>query len=228
MNYVIQTTIDRFADYWWNLTKRLIDAGRLPTRRARYSGSLSFMLREYGDHARHHHTCAHIVDTLDAITFHWDKFVDPDLAMLVAFYHDIKYDPARQDNEEESVRIMREVFDGELSEADVKKCGDMILATRKHVSTGDPDTELFLDIDMAILGREYSRYIGYAIDIMNEYVPVYGAEKYSEGRLELFLKPMLARENIFLTEHFRRYDAQAKENMTRERLIHFQYRTPGL
>ena len=51
---------------------------------------------------------------------------------------------------------------------------------------------------------------------MREYVPIHGEDAYRRGRVELFLRPMLARGRVFLTERFAASDAHALANMARE------------
>ena len=93
----------------------------------------------------------------------------------------------------------------------------MIRATARHEGTGDADTDLFLDLDMAILADPPERYAVYRQAIMDEYRTVHSAESYRAGRMSLFIEPMLAREAIFVSEAFAGREEAARRNIEAER-----------
>lgn len=164
----------------------------------------------YGEPQRHYHTLSHIAAVVANAERLRDRFEDPSAALLALFFHDIVYDPARHDNEARSADRLRDVF-GDIASID-RACAH-ILATQHHDAQEDPDTNLVLDIDMAILGASWESYRAYAEGVYREYLPVYGAEAYAKGRAELFLKPTLARERLFLTPDFAHLENQAKRNL---------------
>src|SRR5581483_5840075 len=74
------------------------------------------------------------------------------IAELVAWFHDAVYvtQPGAP-NEKESADLARQkLFPLGI---DTAKIEAIVLATEKHASCGDSDGDLFLDVDMSILGQ---------------------------------------------------------------------------
>jgi predicted metal-dependent HD superfamily phosphohydrolase len=144
------------------------------------------------------------------------KFEQPVAAELAIFFHDLIYDASRNDNEEQSAKKMREVLGGFVVDATMDAAAFSIEATKKHAPTPNSDTNLIVDLDMAILGQPWPAYERYAKGVMQEYLPLYGEEAYRRGRTELFLEPTIAHGNIFLTKEFEHLNEPALRNMQRE------------
>lgn len=173
----------------------------------------------YTEPHRHYHTLTHIAAVLEGLDRHRSQFDDPQTAELALFYHDLVYDPARQDNEAQSAARLTERLSGHLSPDRLNRACAHIEATRHHNPTGDPDTNLVLDIDMSILSAPWPDYLAYAKGVYAEYLPVYGAQAYATGRVKLFLEPTLAKERIFLTVFFVAWEVLAKENLGLEKAL---------
>ncbi len=171
----------------------------------------------YGEPHRYYHTLDHIA----AVVADWqrlrDGFETPDSALLALFFHDIVYDPARQDNEAMSAGLLREWLQDEVDARVIKHACYCIWQTKHHQATGDADTDLVLDIDMAILGAPWDAYLRYAENVAREYIPVYGLDAYAAGRSAVFIEPTLAHDRLFLTEAFAGLETQARENLSAER-----------
>lgn len=172
--------------------------------------------KAYGEQHRHYHALSHVAHLIADFERVCGGFDDPDTALLALIFHDIVYDPARRDNEEKSGDLLCERLSGEISESRLERACRHIVSTRTHVATDDADTNLVLDLDMAILGAAWPDYLGYARGVWREYQPVYGEEAYRTGRIGLFLEPTLGRERIFLTDVFSKFEASARENLRRE------------
>ena len=147
----------------------------------------------------------------------WTKPVEPYLAVL---YHDAIYEPERGDNEARSARLAVDRIGYWLPDAgvDAARVAHLIDLTARHgrlaAAEVDRDAALFLDCDMAILGAEPTRFDAYDRGIAAEYrhVPRW-LFKLNRRR---FLKALLAKERIFLSDFFHdRYDAQARINLRR-------------
>ncbi len=170
----------------------------------------------YGEPQRHYHTLVHIAAVVrDGQRVH-AQFDDADVALLALFFHDLIYDPARSDNEAQSAERMRALLADDVDAGRLSRAERHILATKSHARTGDADTHLVLDIDMAILGAAWTDYLAYAEGVAREYVPVYGLEAYAAGRANLFLTPTLARGPIFLTSAFAGCEGRAQQNLAEE------------
>lgn len=199
---------DRVAAAWRDL------AGRLGLGDDRAAATAAFLIEQYSGEARHYHGLGHVdrmLDVAEAL-----PFSDRTAVELAILFHDVVYDPSRRDNEERSEEALRAWLEGLVPETLLAHARSMILATRRHEPTGDPDADLFLDLDLSILAAPWPEYARYASGVMREYVPIYGEEAYRRGRVELFLRPMLARGRVFLTDRFAARDAQALSNMARE------------
>jgi predicted metal-dependent HD superfamily phosphohydrolase len=174
------------------------------------------LMERYSGPNRHYHNLRHILAMLGAcekITARLDR---PQAVRLAIFFHDAVYDPRRQDNEEQSALLLQERLgphvDGETLEAACR----MIRATKHHRMSPDHDTNVMLDLDMAILGQPWGVYERYAEGVRQEYAPVYGDEAYRQGRITHFLEPTIAKGTIFITQEFQPLNAQAMRNMRKE------------
>ena len=77
------------------------------------------------------------------------------------------------------------------------------------------DLAIFLDIDLAVLGRSPSTYAQYAEGIRHEYCHV-GHAAFSKGRAEV-LKGFAAHEHLYFTERARaELETQARANIASE------------
>lgn len=170
----------------------------------------------YAEPQRHYHTLTHISDIVGQFERLRDRFAMPESVLLALFFHDIVYDPARQDNEAQSAAMLCERLP-DIDGAVLNHACFCIWESKGHKATGDADTDLFLDLDMSILGAPWEDYLKYAKGVAREYLPVYGAEAYAAGRPTLFLEPTLAHERIFLTEPFAASESQARHNLAAER-----------
>ncbi len=198
---------DRVLAAWRDL------AGRLGLDDGRAAAVGAFLVERHSEPSRHYHGLGHVARMLDeaeALTFS-----DRDAVELAVFFHDVVYDPARDDNEERSALALRDRLDGLVPAPVLARAEAMVLATRRHEETGEPDADLFLDLDSSILAAPRPEYARYAKGVRREYVPVYGEAAYRRGRL-VFLRTTLARGRVFLTERFRGRDSAALANMTRE------------
>jgi predicted metal-dependent HD superfamily phosphohydrolase len=168
----------------------------------------------YDEAHRHYHRVAHIAAMLKGAD---DLQHDETALILAIIYHDVIYDPAKQDNEAQSAALFRLHLGAYISPALCEQICRMIEATKSHRPSGDALTDLLLDLDMAILGAPWPDYQAYAEGVAQEYIPVYGNEAYAAGRDALFLTPVLDQPRIFLTPEFVGREAQARENLAKER-----------
>jgi len=200
---------DVFAAEWHNLAQTLA----LPT--ALTDVLLAELQAGYGDPARHYHTEKHIVAMLNGAAVF--DFEDHDMARLAIFFHDIIYDPARSDNERRSADRLKQRLSGFIPAGRLGRATATIEATATHRATGNHDIDLVLDLDMAILGQPWPVYEIYARGVMTEYLPHIGEAAWRHGRVALFIDPTLAHGDIFLTRYFKPLEAQAVENLRREK-----------
>ncbi len=148
----------------------------------------------------------------------WRQAAEVYLAVL---YHDAIYEAGQRDNETRSADLAAEHIARWLPQAgvDAARVVELIGLTARHgaLSPGDVDDEtaLFLDCDMAILGAEPAVFDAYDRGIAAEYRGHVPGWLFKINRRR-FLKGLLARERIFLSDFFhQRYDAQARHNLRR-------------
>lgn len=177
---------------------------------------------------RAYHDLRHVHEVLG----HYDSvaagpgWVQPAEVRLAVLYHDAVHEPGRGDNEARSAELATEHVARWLPDSgvDAARVAALIRLTARHGDlvpadlAGDPvpaDACHFLDCDMAILGAEPTAFDAYDRAIAAEYRSVMPAWLFKLNRRR-FLKRLLARERIFLSDYFHeRLDAQARANLRR-------------
>ena len=141
-------------------------------------------------------------------------------------YHDAIYEAGRRDNEARSAELAADHIARWLPDAaiDVDRVAELINLTARHGQFSptdfarDPasaDIKHFLDCDMAILGANPADFDAYDRGIAAEYRGHVPGWLFKLNRRR-FLKGLLGRERIFLSEFFHdRFDAQARINLRR-------------
>jgi predicted metal-dependent HD superfamily phosphohydrolase len=182
----------------------------------------------YATPPRAYHDYGHVQEVLrhyDAVAVGpgWTRSQEVRLAVL---YHDAIYEAGRRDNEARSAELAVEHIARWLPQAgiDAGRVAELIDLTARHgqFSPGDfgddpesRDTRHFLDCDMAILGAEPTVFDAYDRGIAAEYRGQVPAWLFKLNRRR-FLKALLAKERIFLSDFFHvRLDAQARSNLRR-------------
>ncbi len=181
---------------------------------------LDDLLRRWSEPHRHYHVLAHLKHCLHEIEDL--PFASRPVAELVAWFHDAVYvTKPGAPNEKESAVLAREKL--EPLGIDPARVCEFVLATERHSSTGDPDGDLFLDVDMSILGQHTTTFDTYENGVRAEWSWV-SDDAFRQKRAE-FLEMLLARETIFLTAPMRkRYETHARKNLARSLA---RLRTPG-
>lgn len=176
------------------------------------------LLRRWSEPHRHYHRTAHLEHCLREIDALADAIAVTDRAVLelAAWFHDAIY-VARPDGESEEKSA--DLAERALSELEVDasvraRVRAIILATKRHQPTGDPTSDLFLDADLSVLGADPDVFDAYERGVRAEWSWVPDAT-FADGRAT-FVRAMLARPAIFLTERYRaRLEARARKNLER-------------
>ena len=180
---------------------------------------LDEVLGAYRAEGRHYHGIRHVAWVVRHVeTIAADHPVD-DLSATVAaaFFHDVVYDPLRQDNEAESAamaeRAVREIG---WPEPVCRHVAELVLATAGHDVQGvDRDTAVLLAADLAVLAAEPSRYSDYAIAVRREYAHIDEAG-WRSGRGAV-LRTLLDRPHLFAPElALDEWERRARANLTSE------------
>jgi predicted metal-dependent HD superfamily phosphohydrolase len=179
---------------------------------------LKELLRAYSEPNRHYHTPDHIASLLRQLEEHGLPVVDRDAVALAILFHDIVYDPLREDNEDRSAAVAREqLASAGFPDAVVGKVERYIHATKhdKERETTDPDLAVLLDLDLSVLAAAPPEYRAYARAIRREYRHV-PDEQYRRGRQRV-LHGFLARKRIFRSDHlYMLWEERARGNIMDE------------
>jgi predicted metal-dependent HD superfamily phosphohydrolase len=167
----------------------------------------------YSESHRHYHNASHIVECLREFDSSRHLTRQPIAVELAIWFHDAIYDPRAADNEERSAELARQCILEAGGDVVLRDCvARLVLATKHHDSSLDPDAPLMVDIDLSILGQSADRFWEYERQIREEYYWV-PREVFGVKRAEI-LERFLARERIYRLEwFFEKYERQARKNL---------------
>lgn len=170
----------------------------------------------YSNKKRKYHNLTHLQYMIEMILPLKNEIRNWDILLFSIFYHDIIYRATKSDNEIKSAQFAeKRLIKLGLEPPLIDLCKNQIIATKSHNSIGDPDTDILLDADLAILGDSSLKYESYTRQIRAEY-SIFPDFMYNSGRKKV-LNHFLAMNRIFKTKHF--YDnleKQADQNIRNE------------
>jgi predicted metal-dependent HD superfamily phosphohydrolase len=193
-------------------------AARYACEASRAQVVLHELVAAYCEPHRHYHTIEHIAALLRQMQDHGQSVVDRDGVTLAMLFHDVVYDPRRNDNEEKSAHFAHErlALVG-FHDRVVAKVERYIHATKhgQDLQTDDPDLAVLLDLDLSTLGVAPAEYRVYAQAIRREYSHV-PDELYRTGRRQM-LRGFLGREQIYRTDRLHAlWEERARANISAE------------
>lgn len=174
------------------------------------------LVQEYGTIGRYYHTLTHVQQVLQTISHLQAHTPHPEIVQLAGWFHDVVYDPRSQDNEDQSATYAAVSMERlGLPSPWVFPVQQLIRATRSHASeTQDPNIQVLLDADLAILGSTAAEYALYAHAIRQEYAWV-PDERYRQGRSRI-LSQFLQRPSLYFTAPMQPLTVQAHINLKTE------------
>ena len=169
----------------------------------------------YNNPNRHYHTLTHVSTLLQLIDEENVTIENRITLILAAIYHDAIYTSTSSKNEEESAKLLRSDFKKlNIESGIIDLAFQLILDTKKHQSTHSL-SQLFLDMDLSILGVESEAYLAYTKQVRQEY-NFFPNLVYRMGRKK-FIQKTLAQPFIFYTNNFRnKLEKKAIQNLTNE------------
>ncbi|AUZ04574.2 MULTISPECIES: HD domain-containing protein [Vitreoscilla] len=179
----------------------------------RLAPELAPIIAAYQQPQRHYHTTQHLRECLQY--WHTCQQAMPNaFAIGVAlFYHDVVYEPQRQDNETQSVAWMHHHLQDALDPHTLQTIATLIMDTQNHQASLGEISAWMLDIDLSILGANARRFAEYEAQIRQEYrfVP---AMLYRYRRRQV-LQTLAQRSPLFQTPYFQQQlGAQAQINLS--------------
>jgi len=167
----------------------------------------------YSERYRYYHTVRHIDHCLAEFDLASNLAIEPAEVEIALWFHDAIYKPHAFNNEEASAdwaeRFLRR---HSVEPSRIARIRAHILATRHASPATSSDSQLVVDVDLAILGTDEDTYREFEVNVRKEYEWVPGPI-FRRKRAEI-LQSFLDRPCIYNTELFRdRYEAAARSNL---------------
>lgn len=171
------------------------------------------LMRRYGEPHRRYHNKNHIEQCLtEAREIKTLALNYPALEMAL-WFHDVIYDPQKQNNEERSAALAFITLEGAFMKTEfAQQVANLILATKHLVPPAENDEKFIVDIDLASFGLPQDRFDENTRLIRQEYdfVPT---SDFITGRIKV-LKGFLSRPSIYQTPFFqKKYEKSAQANL---------------
>lgn len=172
------------------------------------------LLARWSESHRKHHNVAHLREVLDAIGVLAEDGLqfDREAVELAAWFHDAIYEIGRDDNEDRSAALARQLL---AESPDSDEVARLVLATKSHkVEPEDVNAAVLSDADLSVLAAPALRYRQYADAVREEYASV-PDDVFRPARARVLAA--LLDGPIFHTEAGRqRWEAQARRNVGEE------------
>jgi predicted metal-dependent HD superfamily phosphohydrolase len=173
------------------------------------------LVEKYSEKHRHYHNLIHVDACLKHLDEIADCIVDIKPVEVALWFHDIIYDPKKNDNEKMSAEYAKAFLGSVNLASDVILKIEHLVALTKHPSFPETNDEKYLiDIDLAILAANKEHYDRYESSVRKEYgfVPSF---LYKRGRKKILMS-FIKSDRIYWTEHFyKKYENQARRNLKR-------------
>jgi predicted metal-dependent HD superfamily phosphohydrolase len=172
------------------------------------------LLARWSESHRKHHTVTHLHEMLDAIGQLADAGMqfDREAVELAAWFHDAIYEIGRDDNEDRSADLARELLASSPIRDEVAR---LVLVTKTHkVADEDVNGAVLNDADLSVLASPAQRYRAYTQAIREEYAAV-PDEVFKPARAQVLTS--LLDGPIYHTQPGReRWEERARRNVTDE------------
>jgi len=186
-------------------------AGDSPTSRTEWAAVVDAWSQPH----RRYHDLAHLAAVL-GIVGALPGPTDPDAVRLAAWYHDVAYEPDRDDNEQVSAERARAGLRGLVPDERLDEVERLVLLTATHdPADDDVNGAVLCDADLAVLAGPPDAYAAYASAIREEYGHLTDDE-FTAGRIAV-LEHLLALPTLYRTpEAAGQWAERARANLTAE------------
>jgi predicted metal-dependent HD superfamily phosphohydrolase len=171
------------------------------------------LLARWSEPHRRHHMLIHLHEMLDAIGLLADSGIvfDRDAVQLAAWFHDAIYEIGRDDNEDRSAELARELLASSPMRDEVAR---LVLVTKTHkVADDDINGAVLCDADLSVLGSDALRYRAYAEAVREEYAEI-PDEVFKPARADVLAS--LLDGQLFTASGRERWDQLARRNIAEE------------
>ena len=145
-----------------------------------------YMQQAWSEPHRHYHTLDHLNDLLTKIKENHTG-QDREILTLVAYFHDVIYEPLRNDNEERCADLVRKF----CTHSEKERIANIVLDTKQHLAdlkNDDPLSVAFCKYDSSILtSSNFQDLLNYEDKILKEF-QVVDYQLYKEKRVEFLTK----------------------------------------
>jgi predicted metal-dependent HD superfamily phosphohydrolase len=169
--------------------------------------------RHYSEPHRVYHDRQHLAHCLEQLDLADGLINRPEAVEMAIWFHDIINEPSASENEQRSADYFRDLAGGQADRGFIETIARLILVTTHRGEPTELDQQFICDIDLASFGCPWECFMRDSTAVKAEFIGT--EEEYYRGK-KAFLKAMLARQKIFLTDFFNeRYEQQARENIQR-------------
>ncbi|MGV0774396.1 HD domain-containing protein [Mycolicibacterium elephantis] len=172
------------------------------------------LLAHWSESHRKHHNVAHLHEVLDAIGLLADDGLefDREAVELAAWFHDAIYEIGRDDNEERSAQLARNLLETSPVREEVAR---LVLVTKTHKpAPGDVNGAVLSDADLSVLASPAVWYRSYADAVRQEYAAI-PDDVFKTKRVQLL--SALLDDTLFHTDAGRaRWEEAARRNVADE------------
>ena len=187
-------------------------AGDSPTSRTEWAA----LVAAYSEPHRRYHGLAHLAAVLGLAAELAAAADDPAAVALAAWYHDVAYDPARDDNEQVSAERARVGLRGLVPAERVDEVARLVLLTAGHSpEPGDANGAVLCDADLAVLAGPPDAYATYASAVRAEYGHL-PDEEFTAGRIAVLERLLGLPELYRLPAVAGEWTPRARANLTAE------------
>ena len=174
----------------------------------------------HGSPERRYHNWSHIQALLNLLPEVRDRLNDSLAVECAIVLHDAIYEPTRNDNENRSAALAKELISGVVPDDTARRAVQLIEATERHLVAENmsmeeaEDCRIFLDMDLSILGSNEKAFDDYEAGIRYEYRHIDEAA-FRQGRAAI-LERFLSRDHLYMSEWGReQFEAKARANLQR-------------
>lgn len=173
------------------------------------------LVAAWSEPQRRYHTLQHLRECLELLDGARGLAARPGEVELALWFHDAVYDVHAHDNEARSAAWARAaLLEAAAPTVAADRIHALVMATAHHSAAADADTQLLLDVDLAILGAAPDRFDEYEMQVHAEYAHV-PDDAFRSGRRRV-LQGFADRPRLYGTPHFQaRFEAAARVNLRR-------------